>query len=142
MRIFAHCSTAIMLAVHVLLGCCAHHGHSGKSFQQDDAHACAHACPSHACENGTSDGTCGDSSQTSPSDSKDSCDGEPCLAIVDSSSSVRSTVSLDIDFWTVVGLADSSVAADAANRLVQSVCILHECGPPLRTHLLNQVLLI
>ena len=136
MHMFARCSTALMLALHVLLGCCAHHGHSGKSVQQIDDHACPHAC-----ENGHSE-TGGHSGQTSPTDSKDSCDGEPCLAVVDSNPSFRSTLSLDNSFWTALGLSHGPIAADAANRLVQSVCILHECGPPLRTHLLNQVLLI
>ena len=136
MALLTRCFTALTLAFHVLVGCCAHHDHSARdsAFSAQEVSLHRHSHGDEACEHQHH----GDSEESGPCEPKQECNGDECVVVIDSGPS-----SSIVKHWdSVVAVhAPTSVKAtdDCQSYAVEA---LHECGPPLRAHLLNQVLLI
>lgn len=119
----------LTVAVHMVLGCCLHHAHGSHpadSPSVEDSCGCGH----HGHEEGTE-----------PSDHQSSdhgCDGDQCVfTLPESGSAAQLTVGLDcLPCICVAPTLPGMNGIDSVDTR------LHQCGPPIPLHLLNQVLLI
>jgi hypothetical protein len=132
MRALVSNLACLMLAAHLMLGCCWHH-----------AHACETACP-HACQSGHLNGHSNEADHdhdqhAPPAEGDDHCQGERCSFLVvakvrlDSGCGAASPVAL---------LAETSSQVYADLAWLQLAADRTDSGPPLRLHLLHRVLRI
>lgn len=127
MHAFVSISTAALLFIHSVFGCCWHHAHCSTAAVAEPTHCCHHHQP------GTQS-----KQQEKPGKCAVECGGT-CIYVVPQKVTIEAPQWVAIDLLAVLpSLADIQIEAAAAWEAVSS---LPELVPPLRTHLLHQVLL-
>jgi hypothetical protein len=131
MQAFLNSLTAALLFIHAVFGCCWHHAHAcGKD--------CASAVtkPAPCCHHHQ---RCDDGKQPErPCKCNFECEGT-CTYILPQKVKVDAPQSITLDLLAVLpSLADRQIEAASSWETVSS---LPDWAPPLRTHLLHQVLL-
>ena len=158
MHILASNLTAVMLAVHALLGCCWHHGHGSEQMRGPVAVTarispqpwiisgqCATACSqavygadphvSTACEQAVAQHNCGTQHGERPD-----CQDTPCLFIGPATQNISPSAAYALQpLITTLPLASLSADSAATERSLLATGALL---PPVRLHLAHQVLLI
>lgn len=142
-RSISHLTTFVLL-VHLALGCCMHHTHACETACCETPVAVAEACPCGGHQHDENDASAEQHSndQDSHRPHEHSCDGAKCVfKQTESHTDVASELDGgDIAFVVLPnseGLSASALAFDHLSEFLRG-----STGPPLRTHLLNQVLLI
>ena len=134
---FVHNMTLVAVLLHLHGGCCWHHAHAedwGRDCEAADIGSCACGCPHQH-----------DEREPSPEGDTDhhssGCDGEHCVFVVPDTGD-----SPDLCFRT--GFLDITVPAHPAWRALLTAAsrradgLPPPVGPPLRQHLLMEVLLL
>jgi hypothetical protein len=121
-------ATAIVVLLHALLGCCAHHAHAcveaGKTRVEHACHTHDHGAPEPAGDHGGHN---------------HNCDGNACVYVRAEKAHVSAELaSSPLHF---AGLTEQRPTPAGTESWVHVVG-LHEFSSPLRLHLLHQVLLI
>jgi len=133
-RILSHL-VAVLLSLHMLLGCCWHHAHACSSACQTAATAaCGHA------DGDDDDGHCQHSSGSRPGHHPtDACTGERCSFVASpKTASVGPQVDApSLGVWSLVSLELPAVDSASAGQ-----CARVAAAPPERLHLVYQVLRI
>ncbi len=137
---FSTVITAIALLLHALLGCCWHHGHA-HAMGCDHQHGAAlaeSACHEHSHEHDDAEDS---QSQPQPDGGcPESCDEGSCVFVrAESNPAGQMALAGAVDF---VPLPLAATHDGTANWAGQYVPIHLDVGPPVRTHLRFQVLLI
>lgn len=122
--------TAVVFAVHLMVGCCAHHAHACDS--KGDVQPAHGQCPDS--RSGSHEGET-DHSDHGPQD----CQGSPCSIVASTSPSSHAFAQSSLPFVTVL-LTDqpSLVGIDSEQHFFATGWLLL----PVRLHLANQVMLI
>jgi hypothetical protein len=128
MQAFVASLTAALLFIHAVFGCCGHH-----------AHACEHAIevvlPATCCHHDHDEGS---QHNDEPCDGKHDCEGS-CIYVLPQKMKIEAPQCVIIDLLVVLpALADHRF--DSASSF-ESLSSPRPFGPPLRPHLLHQVLL-
>ena len=123
--------TAVCLAAHLLLGCCAHHAHESAA-SEGLAEACTSECE-HTHDDGSSD-------HSHDSGGPSHCKGASCVFLTQDS---KRSVSCASETWVMLAVLPS---LPTTFQPVLAPDVTASSGDPpssaLRLHLLNRVLLI
>lgn len=130
--------SAAAFLLHFALGCCAHHAHAteGVTVQTDDC-CCQHGC-NHS-------GSGGNSPEREPQDTDDSdCPGHRCTDSQCVFMAAGKTVVAKDTFTAVLPVCVAERLSQSSNLRPAhgAIDLWGLIGPPVRTHLFNQVLLI
>jgi len=129
MQAFVARLTAALLFIHTVCGCCWHHAHASE-------HRAAAAQTATCCHHHQHEG--GDGEHQKPGKCKSECQGK-CSYVVPPKVQIEAPQFLAIDLNAVLpSLADDSLAAASSGP---AFAFPLDLAPPLRTHLLHQVLL-
>jgi len=129
MQAFVASLTAAMLLLHAVLGCCWHHAHRCE-------HRLASAQPADCCHHLPQDG------DGQPENNPHSCPGEcegSCVYVVPGKVQIEAPQWTSIDFLAVLPLLADEPWEAATSW--EAACSVPDFAPPLRRHLLHQVLL-
>ena len=136
MRALVSNLACLMLAAHLMLGCCWHHAHAGET-------ACHHACQAGAFDEPSDEA---DHHQDQdhdqhapPAHGDDHCQGERCSFLVVAKVYVDSNCG---GASPLAALAETSSQASADLAWLRMAAGGPDHRPPLRLHLLHQVLRI
>ena len=136
--------TTFVLLVHLALGCCMHHAHSCETACCEAPIAVAEACPcgGHEHNEDKSSDKQHSSGQDSNRPHEHSCDGGKCVFTqtethTDVAGELRGG---NFAFAILLDSEDLTASAAANDHLLQ--IRYGVADPPLRAHLLNQILLI
>lgn len=124
--------TIAAFAAHILMGCCAHHGHACEATAQAVSE-CEDSASHEACPEGH--GSDSGHHHHGPRD----CQGGQCSFVLPSHGAGLSLSQLSPAFVVPLVVADVSVVDAAAE---QRLFIANRLLLPVRLHLVNQVLLI
>jgi hypothetical protein len=131
MQAFIANLTAALLFIHTVFGCCWHHAHACEHVTSIAVIQPAKCCHHHHHEN---DGK----QQQKPGKCKVDCEGT-CSYVLPQKVTIEAPQWVAIDFLAVLpSFADGQLEAAASWEALPS---LFDLAPPLRTHLLHQVLL-
>ena len=127
MQAFVSSLTAALLFIHTVFGCCWHHAHDCTAAVAGPEACCCH------------DHDDGDSKQhEQPCQDGADCEGA-CAYVLSQKVKVEAPKWITIEYLAVLPtLADGQLEAATSWRVLSS---LPNVGPPLRLHLLHQVLL-
>jgi hypothetical protein len=127
MQAFVATLTAALLFIHTALGCCWHHAHGSAPAASPQAHCCHHHQHSDKSDPSHPPGKC-----------NVECQGT-CIYIVPQKVTIEGPQWVTMDVLAVLpSLADRHVEVASS---WEAVSFLSDRVPPLRTHLLHQVLL-
>jgi hypothetical protein len=136
--------TTFVLLVHLALGCCMHHTHACETACCETPVAVAEACPCGGHEHDEDDSTAEHNSndQDSNRPHEHSCDGAKCVFMqTETHTDVSSELNAgEFAFAILLESEELTASAAAIDHLLQ--IRYGFADPPLRTHLLNQILLI
>jgi hypothetical protein len=131
MQAFLSSLTAAALFIHTIFGCCWHHAHACEHLLSAAASQPAKCCHHHQHQSGSEQ-------QQKPCKCQVNCEGT-CTYIVPQKVKIEAPQSVAIDLLPVLPpLSDRQIETAASWEAVSSPSDL---APPLRTHLLHQVLL-
>ncbi len=138
MRTFVSNLTAAMLLVHALVGCCRHPEHSHTSCENTEF---SDSLATDCCRHDHEPSSHKDEQPFSPCDCQFKCKAlciflPPEKTLVDA----RQTV-LCIDVVAIASCAANGYAP-SAHRYWSAESVLHGLEPPLRLHLLHQIILV
>lgn len=122
-----HFGIALVVAVHMVCGCCLHHAH-GSTFRGDDLVSVGTTCPCEQHVGQLNDHRSGDQE----------CDGSKCVfTLPEPSNSFQVTIgAVFLPLICIERILPGMNGIDTAHTLPR------HCGTPIPLHLLNQVLLI
>jgi hypothetical protein len=127
MQAFIASLTAALLFIHSVFGCCWHHAHCSTVAVSESAHCCHH----HQHDSDSRP-------QQKPCKCTVECEGA-CIYVAPQKVKVEAPQWITIDVLAVLpSLASGQIEAASSREAVSS---LPDLVPPLRTHLLHQVLL-
>ena len=131
MQAFLNILTAALLFIHTVFGCCWHHAHACGTDCASAVIKSAPCCHHHQ--------HCDDSKHSErPCKCKVDCEGT-CTYVVPQKVKVEAPQSTTMDLLaTLPSLAEHQIEAASFRETISS---LPDWAPPLRTHLLHQVLL-
>jgi hypothetical protein len=122
--------TAVLLATHIVVGCCGHHAHARENEHQSAP------VQETACQDGCPDGQTSDSHHSHrPGD----CKGEPCSFIVTATHANGQSNAQYAPLPAALSLDNGSSLLSGSER---SLFMVGRLLLPVRLHLANQVLLI
>lgn len=130
MHAFTSTLTAIALFIHAWLGCCWHHAHEQCAATQDEVASCC----------GHEHASCHDEGDESVPTEQPVCDEGACTFVRG-----ETAIHLDLDSTTLADLQIASTddaVSSGDRRMGAELRTPHDRPPPLRTHLLFQVLVI
>jgi len=142
--------TGVLLLLHAVFGCCWHHAHTCPQESCDASTACASLCPNGTCSHEADhsghhdDRASHGGEQFIPAHQGQHphpCDGATCVFLPTDSPRTVQRLADRICVGTVVPMLSTNLplAGDLMDSACPSPCAT---GPPIRTHLVHQVLLI
>ena len=136
MRTLVSNLTAALLVIHAMIGCCHHHWHQDdESAATSTGVACCCCCDHHDHSHGTSE------APNQPCNGERECHGVCTYIATPRTSLAAATLGVDLDFAAVIPVHGGSPFA-AATTLWNQLQVCDDSPPPLRLHLLHQILLI
>jgi hypothetical protein len=135
MRTLVSNLTAVLLVIHAMIGCCHHHWHHDDESATPKRVACCCCCDHHDPAHGTSE------APSQPCNGERECHGVCTYIATPRTSLDAATLGVDLDFAAVIP-AHGGSPLSAASSLWSQLQGCDDAPPPLRLHLLHQILLI